>query len=521
MRGFLNRHEGHVAGVLHCFDRVILRGHLPIAGLGYFSTWLYSKQISLNVERLCAQGWRPFKEVAPALAEEIKEHAKSAAENAGRPYRHLSSSEPMEQQARELAQQDGIREGLVCVYSVNETCRTFRVRYGQGKPRLGTDLRVCLVLYYFYMDREYGLMHVKIQTWFPFTVQVYVNGHEWLARQLTKAGIAFRQVDNAFTELADVAAAQTIADRFARRNPLRWLDRLAARVNPLLKELLAGLSYYWVIDQAEYSTDVLFSRRETLERLRPRLYEHAALCFSAPRLMTFLGRRYRESFGGAIQTKWHRREPGGCVKHWIKRNALKMYDKHGTVLRIETVVHDPREFRVRRQRHKQDGTSEWGWFPMNKGVLNLGHYARVCRTANTRYLEALAVVRDLGVGQNELQRLCAPVVCRGRRRRGLQPLASADQQLFAAALRGEYAVRGFRNRELALYLDGPPPRDPDERRRRCARVSRRIALLRAHGLVAKIPRARRYRVTTLGQRFMTAALHLRVKLFPEALARAA
>ena len=521
MRQFLKRHQGNVSGVLHCFDRLILRGHLPMAAVGYCSTWLYSKKISLNVPRLCAQGWQAFKDVASQFAQQLKAHAQQTAEQAGRPYRHLTSSQPMESQARALAAKDGITEGLVCVYSINETCRTFRVRYGDGKPKIGPDLRVCSVLYYFLMDREYGLMHVKIQTWLPFTVQVYVNGHEWLARKLTQAGVKFRQVDNAFTWLSNIAAAQRIADRFWRRDWPKLLHRLAARVNPLLRDWLAGQSYYWVIDQAEYSSDVLFSNPAALASLRPRLYEHAALCFSAPTLMTFLGRRYRESFAGEIQTKWHRREPGGAVKHWIKRNALKMYDKDGKVLRIETVINAPREFFVRRSRQKQNGSEEWGWFPMNKGVVNLRRYAHVSRKANERYLEALSVVEDLGVGQKELERQCAPVTYRGRPRRGLQPLSGADQALFTAVLRGEFAVRGFRNRELAAHLFASPPVDSTERRRRCGQISRHIALLRAHGLLAKIPRSRRYRVTTLGQRFMTAALHLRTKLFPEQLARAA
>lgn len=521
MRRFLKRHQSNVSGVLHCFDRLILRGHLPMAGVGYCSTWLYSKKISLNVPRMCAEGWQAFKDVASQFAQQLKGHAQKLAEQAGRPYRHLTSSQPMESLARALATKDGIREGLVCVYSVNETCRTFRVRYGDGKPKIGPDLRVCSVLYYFVMDREYGLMHVKIQTWLPFTVQVYVNGHEWLARKLSQAGIEFRQVDNAFTWLSDMAAAQRIADRFWRRDWPKLLHRLAARVNPLLCDWLAGQNYYWVIDQAEYSSDVLFNNPAALTALRPRLYEHAALCLSAPTLMTFLGRRYRESFAGEIQTKWRRREPGGAVKHWIKRNALKMYDKDGKVLRIETVINDPREFFVRRPRQKQNGTEEWGWFPMNKGVANLRRYAHVGRKANERYLEALSVVDDPGVGQNELERQCARVTYRGRPRRGLQPLNRADQALFTAVLHGEFAVRGFRNRELAAHLFASPPRDRVERRRRCGQVSRHISLLRAHGLVAKVPRSRRYRVTDLGQRFMTTAIHLRAKLFPDQLAQAA
>ncbi len=102
-------------------------------------------------------------------------------------------------------------------------------------------------------------------------------------------------------------------------------------------------------------------------------------------------------------------------------------------------------------------------------------------------------------------------------RRALQPLARDDQALFQAVLRGEYALRGFRNGELAQVLFGPRPDDPGERRRQCGQVSRRISLLRAHGFVAKFPRSRRYRVTERGQRFMSTAIHLRTELFPKEL----
>jgi len=272
-----------------------------------------------------------------------------------------------------------------------------------------------------------------------------------------------------------------------------------------------------VIDEAELSTDVLFAERQALTDLRPRLCEHAALCFGAEQVLSFLGRKYRETFAGDVKTYWHRREPGAAVRHCVKRNVLKMYDKAGAVLRIETVINQPKEFFVYRTLHKQNGTREVGWFPLTKAVASLYRYAQVGQKANERYLEALAVVNDLGVSQRELERRCAPVFCRGRRRRALQPLGRDDQALFQAALRGEHVVRGFRNGELAQLLFGPSPDDPGERRRRCGRVSRRISLLRAHGLVAKFPRSRRYRVTERGQRFMSTAIHLRTELFPKEL----
>lgn len=513
MNSFIAKHGAAISGVLSCFDRVILRGHLPMAGVGYFSTWLYSKKISLNVQPL-EPGWRAFKEMAPWFAEQLKTHARKMAADAGRPYKHLPSHERMEENARTLAEQDGIKEGLVCVYGAMETCCTFRVRYSDNGPKLGQDRRVTLVLYFYFMDREFGLMHVKIQTWFPFTVQVYVNGHEYLARKLAAHGIAFEKVDNAFVKLADAGRAGECARGFWRRDWPKFLDVLARRVNPLLTTWLDGQGYYWVIDQAEYSTDVLFSDKSALATLRSALYEHAALCFGAPQVMTFLGKKYRETFQGEVRTQWHRREPGAAVKHWVKRNALKMYDKAGTVLRIETVINDPTEFVVHRTRRKQDGTEEVGWFPMSKGVAHFYRYAQVGEQANHRYLEALSVVNDLGAGQKELDSRCAPVFFQGRMRRALQPLGRDDQALFQAALRGEHAIRGFRNGELAERLYGPKPNDPREQRQRCGRVSRRISLLRAHGLVRKVPRSRRYHVTKGGQRFMSTAIHVRTKLFP-------
>lgn len=516
MKSFIAKHAAKVMGVLECFDRVIVRGHLPMVAPGYFSTWLYSKKISLNLQSP-PEGWWNFKEAAPWFSQKLKAHAQALAAAAKRPYQHLPSHEKMETNARQIAERDGVRDGLVCVYSTLETCRTFRVRWSETGPQVGSDLRVCLVVYFYWMDREFGLIHVKLQTWFPFTIQVYVNGHEWLARQLEKRRIAFKKADNAFVWLADVAKAQGCVPAFWRRDWPKVLNALARRVNPLLGNWLKGQNYYWAIDQAEFSTDVLFADRAALATLRPPLYEHAWRCFGAERLMAFLGRKYTEHFRGEVKRRWDRREPGASVKHWIKRNALKMYDKDGRVLRIETVINDPKEFFVHRCREKQDGTQEVGWFPLAKGVANLYRYAQVSRQANARYLEALAVVDDLGVGQSELDRRCAPAIFQGRTCRALQPLSRNDQALFQATLKGEYALRGFRNGELAESLFGPRPEDQPQRRRRCGRVCRRIRLLRAHGLVCKVPRSRRYRVTARGQRFMSTAIHLRGKFFPSEL----
>jgi len=387
-----------------------------------------------------------------------------------------------------------------------ETCRSFRFAPSGGLPCLRLDYRRCLVIYVFVMHAVLGLIHVKIHTWFPLTMQVYVNGHDYLAKKLDSLSVPYTMHDNAFTWIGDVAAAQACADRFAKQNWPKMLGALAQQFNPLVGKELREQDYYWVMDQAEYATDVLFKDRGALAGLYPRLVEHARACLSAEDVLKFLGRKLDGNFRGEVQTHVGRRVEGVRVKHQMKSNKLKMYDKAGQVLRIETTINDPREFRVRR---RMPGKTEATWQPLCKGVAWLWRYAEVSRSANRRYLEALAVVDDDSDVRRMLDRATRPAKLHGKRKRALQPLSPADQQLFLAALRGEHRLQGFRNQDIARRLYPQGTQDPAERRRRCGRVTRLIQLLRAHGLVAKIPRSRRYRVTARGELLMSAAIKVK------------
>jgi hypothetical protein len=499
---FVVKHADKIHGVLSCFDRVIFRGYLPLSYPKGMSGFLYQQKVLL----------KDFKDYAPTIAERVKEHVKGLLEKAGAPYRHLPTKEPMEAQARQLAQDKGIREGIVCGYSQLETCRSYRFEHSAGLPRLRPDFRRCLVLYVFVMHAVLGLIHVKIHTWFPLTMQVYVNGHDFLARKLDGLGIGYTMHDNAFTAIADMAAAQACADRFAKQNWPKLLGQLARQFNPLLGKELREQDYYWVMDQAEYATDVLFKDRSALAGLYPRLVEHARACLSAEDVLKFLGRKLTANFRGEVQTHVGRRVEGVRVKHAMKSNKLKMYDKAGLVLRIETVINDPTEFRVRR---RQAGSKDLQWQPLRKGVAWLWRYAEVSRSANGRYLEALVVVDDDSKARRLLDQVTKPAKLNGRGKRALQPLSPADQQLFLAALRGEHRLQGFRNQDIARRLYAKETKDAAERRRRCGRVTRLIQLLRAHGLVAKIPRTRRYRVTARGELLMSAAIKVKEVHLPQ------
>jgi hypothetical protein len=505
---FLCKHQDKIAGVLSCFDRLIFRGHLPLSWAGGLEGFLFQQKVLL----------KDFRAYAPQAAQRIKEHVQNLVQQAGAEFRHLRRKERMEEQARRIAHDEGIREGIVCGFSQLETCRTFRCEKGAGRLRLRPDYRRCSVFYVFLIHAVLGLIHVKIQSWFPLTMQVYCNGHDFLARKLDDLGVAYALHDNAFTWIADHQAAQACADRLVKLNWPKLLGELARRFNPLLGKELQEKDYYWVTDQAEYATDVLFTDESALAGWYPRLVEHAQTCFGAEDVLKFFGRKLTASFAGEVQT-WIKRRPEGVrVNHSLKSNRLKMYDKAGSVLRIETTINDPTEFRVRRRR-AVGGPLEWQ--PLRKGVAWLWRYAEVSRASNGRYLAALAVVDDDSVARQLLDRVTKPAPWKGGRKRALQPLSPGDQAVFLAAMRGEHRLHGFRNRDLAQHLYPTGRKDVVERRRRSARVTRLIQLLRAHGLAAKIPRARRYRVTAKGELLMSAALKVKTQDLPKEMSQVA
>jgi hypothetical protein len=320
--------------------------------------------------------------------------------------------------------------------------------------------------------------------------------------------------------LEDADRAQRLADRFLDIDFPEVLSRRAARVNPLMQSILHGLGYYWVIDQAEFATDVIFKDRPSLQGLYPSLLRHVSLVLSPQDIMSFLGRKLGGNFKGEVTTLLNKRPQGWRIKHEIKGNRMKMYDKHGCILRIETVINHPRDFRVRR-RTRNGPRRSLAWRPMAKGVANFFHYRRVCLRANRAYLKALAVIDDPSKVYPSIHRICEPVNMDGRRKRGLNPLRRSEVLLMAAVLRGEHHIRGFRCADLARHLGIVFSSDPAERKRQGSRLSRRLQLIRAHGLIAKIPRTRRYRITQKGSAFMSAIIHLYKQELPDMMLSAA
>ena len=511
MSAFEMVHQDAVVGKLAGFDRLIFKGHLtrfyPPGGMKAF---------------LDRQGvlLKDFGSYAKGLSDAVKAHAQAAAGGAGRPYLYLAETHTKsrgngkEDLARQIMTRDHVAAGLICVLAAVEPCSSFDIFRNKATKHLEVvrRRRKCLHYYWYYLHPELGFCHVRVQGWLPFQVQVWVNGREAPSTSLTAKGVRHTRYLNAICSVSSWVIAQRLADRWASRRWSRLLDGLARQVNPHLPMLRkAGYGpYWWVVDQAEVATDVAFRSRHALEALLPTLFAHAASAFSAEDVLRFLGRKLTPQLACEVTSSARRRPEGWRAKHTMARNSIKCYDK-ANVLRVEVTINDPTQFRVLRNKN-----GHRIWCPMRKGVANLHRYYEVGRAANDRYLEALAAATDNTDAMRVLDRHCRPIRNRGKSHPRLNPIGNDDLALFRAALAGEHLINGFRNTHLQARLYTRPPRDEAEAKRRCARTSRLIVKLRGHGLVAKVPRRRLYRVTPYGQRVMSAAIAIHDHHFPAA-----
>lgn len=505
---FLVKFANLIVGTLHCFDRVLFKGHLALAA---------PHQLEYFVDAVLQVRRSDFmKTLAPQYSDRLVAHAQQWAQRAGRTYEYRTGSFRKEEWAQKLIRDQGIREGLVGILGTLETCRSFALVYGPDRPQFVSRPRQQRVLYYYFLDPQFGLIHVRLQTWLPWTCQVYVNGHEWLAQQMVQKRMGFVQRDNAFTELDDPDAAQRLADRFAQLNWTKILNRWLHQVNPLLRELLPGCPVNWVVDQAEFASDLIFRNRAALEPLYRALVSYAVCTFSPKDVLGFLGRKWDRRFDGEVHTHYHDdpRWFGTRIKHRMRTNWLKMYDKFARILRVETVINRPQEFSVFRTRQHRDGTCSRGYFPMTKSVTSLVDYQAQALACNRRYLDALTRVDNPAPAYADLRQLTEAKAVNGRSYAGFNPARRADVRVFQALLQGDAIARGFRNADLREPLFGSP-RPPRLRRRTSAAVGRLLKRLHLRHLVAKIPRTRRWRVTARGRHLLGLAVLLYQKTWPQ------
>lgn len=502
MLRFLEKYGSSVKGTLSGFDRLVFRGTLrALSYVGGVVGYLLRKDVRFIDYGEFVKGQTDLL-TAASLREAVR---------CERPIRYLPSSRiDKNRVARQIAEADPVGEGLICVLKSVEPCYTYELHRDRAKKkaRIEARQRKCTFLYHYYNDPQFGLMNARIQTWMPYPIQICLNGREWLARQLDRAGIAYRREDNCFSWIEDVEAAQYLMDRQLQSDWAAVLDRIASRLNPAHEEMLGRHHrYYWSTYQSEWAIDVMFGSRQALEELFPKLSRGAIVAFGADQVMRYLrGVKLVPGYDGRIVSDYRRREEGLRVKHWARNNSLKMYDKPKGVLRVETTISDPGDFRAYRPIEGQR-EGKRAWLRMRKGIADLHRWAEVSQAAAERYYDALAALDSDRCFGEVLDPPCHPTRWKGKRVRALRPFSPEDHRLLTAIARGEGMLNGFRNRDLRLLLHPGSP-SAETTRRLSARITRQIRMLRAHGLIRKVPRTHRYLLTEKGRQLTNALLQV-------------
>ena len=505
MNTILEQYKDKINGSFSFFDRMILKGHIR----QFFSS--SGKQYFLSERNVLIKDFSAF---AEQVTSSIVSRAEEFAHASGRPLRYLTSPKiSKEQTALEILESSPVDEGLICILSAVEYCQTLQPRKKEdGKLSLDTVNRKCKYYYFYFQDKTFGFMHVKLQTWFPFQIQVYINGREMMKHVFDANHISYRMYDNSFSEISDIQKAQELADKFDSKSLCRQLDLFAHKVNPYLDtiEEVFHQGYHWCVDQCEFATDVMFTSREALEDLYPSLVGHAFYDFKCTDVFSFLGRKLDQKFLGEAVSDYRKRPEGWRIKFKMKSNSIKMYDNFNC-LRIEMTINAPREFKVYREVQHRNGSTSMRWVPMGKSIANLYRYAEISKAANKRFLDSICNIIPQKSIEKEINSVCAKKKVHGRQYTGYHVWSPETFALFEAISDGKYLIRGFTNKEIrkTLYPQKASSKQIS------GKVSREFAKLRAHGLIRKIPHSRRYLVSDKGRRVMGALIETRRKIYPE------
>ncbi len=522
MQTFLARHQPQIQGTISGFDRLRFFGQMRMLSfVDGLAAFLSRAGVLL----------KHFGEYAEDLSDQIKQASSRIAEATpiGRVHYLESSAVSKEEVVRQLPLPQG-GTGLAAVLICVEPCRSYEVQRNPATKHLElkSALRKCLHHYFYLVHPQFGPMHVRLQTWLPQKIHICLNGRDCLARQLDAQGIGYLKKDNAFVALDDFSRAQALLDEQLTVNWPLALDALVREFHPVHVQRFGSVDlqpYYWTTDQSEWATDVIFKSPKGLAELYPWLLHHGITTFGSRDVLRFLQQKVpahgsvHGRFAGEVVTDLKWRPEGVRIKHACGKNSIKMYDKQGQVLRVETTIHDANGLKVYRPIADDPGGPS-RWQPLRKGIADLHRRCQLSQAANERYLDALGSVES----QTRLEELSAPlcrsVVKDGRRYRGLNPLSQEDARLLEAVQQGAHLISGFRNRDIRQFLHGDTPADEKAHRRQTNRVGRLLALLRAPGLIKKVAKTHRYQVTTSG-RTRLAAIYAARKASVERLTSAA
>lgn len=492
MERLSEKYAAQMHGVLNCYDRIVIAGHLqPLSYAKGMTKYLYEKEIRIF----------DYKEFAQPLRDLVRENAAAIAQEHGVEIEFVTKSSQMrkEKRIRQVLEQRGDHPGLVHILSAMEACTAYMPWHDKQthKTFVKTTQGKCLHYYFYFIDEEVGLCYLRVPTWSPFRLQFYCNGHNWLASHLRQHKIGYVQQDNAFLQIDDFDQANELAAVLDIAHLHAKLDQFAQSYCPVVTHL--NLTYSWSLMQVEYATDLVFKEQRTLQAIYPHLLETLIQAVKPADIATFLGRKLDGRYQDEMGNRFNVRLEGRCLRHRMGPVSIKVYDKFAIVLRIETTVSNVSFFRQRRQVHHRDGTTSTKWAPMRKSIYSLPALQEQLVAANRRYEQFISAIETPEVGVKKLHKLTETKTVKQRRYKGFHLLTEEDASLLRTLLRGEFVIQGFTNKTLRQHLDGL----------NVGQVTRLLKRLRVHGVIKRVGRRYKYYLTEFGRQAATMALKLR------------
>jgi hypothetical protein len=496
----LERYHDRIAGVLTCYDRMVITGTLPgachAAGMTSF----------LNAKHIRIFDYPRF---AEPLRDRIRANAEALAAASGVTIQYIAKAHiRKEAVVADVISKRGDYPGLVHVISVMEACSSYSAWHDKRTHQ--TTLRPtsgkCLHYYFYIIDAELGLMYVRVPTWCPFRLQIYCNGHSWLARQLTAAGIDYAMADNAFIRIDDWERAQQLADRLSPDVLHRVLDGYARQCCPILD--VFNQTYHWSLMQVECSTDLAFRSGGIMKPLYEAISRQAIVSVKAPQVMHFLGKKMSPQLAQEVESRLSTRIEGTCIKHRLGKHSVKMYDKFGRVLRIETTTNDVAFFKHHRKVEHRDGHATRELAAVKKSIYSLIDLREILLGCNRRYLDFLSALDDFSAGTRCLNKLTTPKEIDGHRVKGFNFFDKTEHDLLCSLQHPEFNIRGVRRADLKPFLTTLS----------VASITRYLKRLRDFGLIKKVVGTYRYYLTRIGRNAIAAACRIAEQLIIPALA---
>jgi len=503
MNIFLAKFRDVIKGIITGFDRIVFKGTiLPLTNAAGAMSFCESHGIRN----------KDFKRWAIEQTKQVVQSAEQyARRHTGRGIQPILSSKIRKDELAHRRQQEmGLQSGVIGVWSAIEMCWSYRAQYSAqaGHPLLRKEPIKCKHLYFYLDHPRYGFMNIRLQTWFPYHIQLAFNGREWLRRSLEKAGIEFVVRGNKFAHISDYARAQRLLDRQLDTRWEHMLGVFLADVFPARKAILGPqLSYYWTLWESEWATDFIFRSPGDIAPIADSLLRHAFMTGTGERVLRYLDRPLkldgtpRANMPHEVTSRLLDFHDGVRVRHWVDTNSVKGYNELN-VFRAEMTMNQPDMFRVYRHTQGQEHRTSKSLLPLRKGVADIVVRTQVSQRINERFMDNLAAARCETPVRDLVDAVVKPFTKEGRRVRALDPTGK-DRALLQAIRDPKFCISGLCNRDLRELLATHSGYKDMNEKQLSAKITRQLRLLRDHGLIRKLPRQKRYVTTHKGHELAT------------------